>query len=81
MRSKRLRTTEEPVDLDGTSALKSKRKSSAGPPSPKVRRSVAGTTGKKEQKEKKKEAESKNNQSQNSVQLSGKKLTDDKEDI
>lgn len=78
MRSKRLRTTEEPVDLDGTSALKSKRKSSAGPPSPKVRRSVAGTTGKKE---KKKEAESKHNQSQNSVQLSGKKLTDDKEDI
>nr|XP_004564268.1 lysine-specific demethylase 4C isoform X3 [Maylandia zebra] len=71
MRSKRLRTTEEPVDLDGTSALKSKRKSSAGPPSPKVRRSVAGTTGKKEQKEKKKEAESKHNQSQNSVQLSG----------
>ncbi|XP_030583877.1 lysine-specific demethylase 4C isoform X4 [Archocentrus centrarchus] len=72
MRSKRLRTTEEPVGLDGTSALKSsKRKSSGGPPGPKVRRSVAGTTSKREQKEKKKEVESKHNQSQNSVQLSG----------
>lgn len=81
MRSKRLRTTEEPVGLDGTSALKSsKRKSSGGPPGPKVRRSVAGTTCKREQKEKKKEAESKHNQSQSSVQLSGKKMTDDEKD-
>lgn len=76
MRSKRLRTSEEPVGLDGSSALSSsKRKSLGGPPGPKVRRSVA-TTCKEEEKEKKKEAESKHNQNPNSVQLSGKRQTD-----
>ncbi|XP_026159643.1 lysine-specific demethylase 4C isoform X2 [Mastacembelus armatus] len=75
-RSKRLRTTEHPVDLSGSSALSSsssssKRKGLAGPPGPKVRKSVAGTTGREEEKEKKKEAESKHSQSQSSVHVSG----------
>ncbi|XP_059194580.1 lysine-specific demethylase 4C isoform X2 [Centropristis striata] len=72
MRSKRLRTTKEPIGLDGSSALpSSKRKGLGGPPGPKVRRSVAGTScEEEEEKEKKREAESKHNQSQNSVQLS-----------
>uniref|UniRef100_A0A7N8Y8V5 Lysine-specific demethylase 4B n=1 Tax=Mastacembelus armatus TaxID=205130 RepID=A0A7N8Y8V5_9TELE len=74
-RSKRLRTTEHPVDLSGSSALSSsssssKRKGLAGPPGPKVRKSVAGTTGREEEKEKKKEAESKHSQSQSSVHVS-----------
>ncbi|XP_029358469.1 lysine-specific demethylase 4C isoform X2 [Echeneis naucrates] len=70
MRSKRLRTTEEPVDLDGSSALSSsKRKSLSGPPGPKVRRPVTGTTCREEEKEKKKDAESKHNLNQNYVQL------------
>ncbi|XP_062284985.1 lysine-specific demethylase 4C isoform X2 [Scomber scombrus] len=80
MRSKRLRTTEEPVGLDGSSALTgSKRKGLGGPPGPKVRRSVAGPACKaekveEEEKEGKKEgreAESKHNQNLNSAQLSG----------
>ncbi|XP_030289827.1 lysine-specific demethylase 4C isoform X2 [Sparus aurata] len=72
MRSKRLRTTEEPVGLDGSSALSnSKRKGLGGPPGPKVRRSVAGTTSREDEKEKKKEPDSKHNQNQNSVQLPG----------
>ncbi|XP_069553478.1 lysine-specific demethylase 4C isoform X1 [Brachyistius frenatus] len=72
MRSKRLRTTEEPVGLDGNSALNSnKRKALSGPPGPKVRKSVAGTTCHDEEKEKKKETESKQNQNQNLVQLPG----------
>lgn len=84
MRSKRLRTTEEPVGLDGSSALtSSKRKGLGGPPGPKVRRSVAGPACKaekleEEEKEGKKEgreAESKHNQNLNSAQLSGKRLT------
>ncbi|XP_071360351.1 lysine-specific demethylase 4C isoform X4 [Trachinotus anak] len=71
MRSKRLRTTEEPVGLDGSSALSnSKRKGLGGPPGPKVRRSVAGTTCREEEKERKKEAELKHNLNQNSLQLS-----------
>lgn len=71
MRSKRLRTTEEPVDLEGSSALNSgKRKGLGGPPGPKVRKSVAGTTCKQE---KKKEVESNHNQNQSSAQLSGKR--------
>ncbi|XP_038569500.1 lysine-specific demethylase 4C isoform X3 [Micropterus salmoides] len=71
-RSKRLRTSEEPVGLDGSSALSSsKRKGLGGPPGPKARRSGAGTTRREEEKEKKREAESKHNQNQNSVQLSG----------
>lgn len=74
MRSKRLRTTEEPVGLDGSSALSnSKRKSQGGPSGPKVRRSVARTSVKEEEKEKKKEPESK--QSHNSAHLSGKRPT------
>lgn len=77
MRSKRLRTTEEPVGLGGSSALSSsKRKGLGGPSGPKVRKSVTGTTCKEEEKEKKKDSESKHNQNQNSVQLSGKRLTD-----
>ncbi|KAM7394176.1 hypothetical protein PAMP_020990 [Pampus punctatissimus] len=79
MRSKRLRTTEEPVGLDGSSALSSsKRKGLGGPPGPKVRRSVAGPASRAEKEEQDKEekkegrgAESKHNQNQNSVQLSG----------
>nr|XP_046268332.1 lysine-specific demethylase 4C isoform X2 [Scatophagus argus] len=72
MHSKRLRTTEEPVGLDGSSALSSrKRKGLGGPPGPKARRSVGGTTCREEEKEKKKEADLKHNQNQNSVQLSG----------
>ncbi|KAM9363864.1 lysine-specific demethylase 4C [Symphorus nematophorus] len=72
MRSKRLRTTEKPVGLDGSSALSSsKRKGLGGPSGPKVRRSVAGTTCGEEEKEKKKEADSKHNLNHNSVQLPG----------
>lgn len=77
MRSKRLRTTEEPVDLDGSSALSSsKKKGVGGPPGPKVRRSVAGPTCKKEEAEKKKETNLKQNQTPNSLQLSGTNLND-----
>lgn len=73
MRSKRLRTTEEPVGLDGSSTLNgNKKKGLGGPSGPKVRRSAAGTTCKEEEKEKKKEAESKHNLNQISLQLSGK---------
>ncbi len=76
MRSKRLRTTEEPVGLDGNATLSSsKRKGLGGPPGPKVRKSVAGTTCREEEKERKKEADSKHNQNQNSTQLPGKRLT------
>ncbi|XP_078115609.1 lysine-specific demethylase 4C isoform X10 [Sander vitreus] len=65
MRSKRLRTTKEPIGLDGSSTLTSSKR-------PKVRKSVAGTSCREEEeKEKKKEVESKHNQNQNSVQLSG----------
>ncbi|XP_031141840.1 lysine-specific demethylase 4C isoform X12 [Sander lucioperca] len=65
MRSKRLRTTKEPIGLDGSSTLTSSKR-------PKVRRSVAGTSCREEEeKEKKKEVESKHNQNQNSAQLSG----------
>ncbi|XP_075318875.1 lysine-specific demethylase 4C-like isoform X7 [Odontesthes bonariensis] len=72
MRSKRLRTSEEPVGLESSSAfIGSKRKGQSGPSAPKVRKSVAGTTCKEEEKEKKKEAESKHNLNQNSAQLSG----------
>lgn len=76
MRSKRLRTTEEPVGLGGNSALSSsRRKDLGGPSGPKVRKAVSGTTCKEEEKEKKNGPESKYNQNQNSVQLSGKRLT------
>lgn len=76
MRSKRLRTTEEPVGLDGSSTLSgSKKKGLGGPSGPKVRRSVTGTTC-REEKEKKKEVEPKHNLNQNSVQLPGKRLSD-----
>lgn len=82
MRSKRLRTSEEPVGLDGSSALgSSKRKGLDGPVGPKVRKSVAGTACKAEEEEKEKpdckEAESKHNQNMNSVRLSGKTLADE----
>ncbi|KAI9519163.1 Lysine-specific demethylase 4C [Dissostichus eleginoides] len=72
MRSKRLRTTEEPIALDGSTALtSSKRKGLGGPTGPKVRKSAAGTSCKEEEeKEKKMEAESKHKQNQNPFQLS-----------
>ncbi|CAB1445957.1 unnamed protein product [Pleuronectes platessa] len=73
MRSKRLRTTEEPVGLDDSSTLSccssSKRKGLGGPPASKVRKSVAGTNCREEEKGKKKEAESKHNHNQISAQL------------
>lgn len=82
MRSKRLRTTEEPVGLGESSALSSsKRKSLGGPSGPKVRRSATGTACKEEEKEKKKKTESKHNHNPNSVQLSGKRLKIFLEDI
>ncbi|KAM9770803.1 lysine-specific demethylase 4C isoform 1-T2 [Menidia menidia] len=63
MRSKRLRTTEEPVGLESSSAfIGSKRKGHSGPPAPKVRKSVAAPTFKEE--EKKSEGVSKHNQNQ-----------------
>lgn len=75
MRSKRLRTTEEPIALDGSTALtSSKRKGLGSPTGPKVRKSAAGTSCKEEEeKEKKMEAESKHKQNQNPFQLSGKR--------
>ncbi|XP_034543570.1 lysine-specific demethylase 4C isoform X2 [Notolabrus celidotus] len=72
MRSKRLRTTEEPVGLDGCSALNSnKRKGLGGPLGPKVRKSVSGTDCREEKKERKKEADSKHNHNLKSFQLPG----------
>ncbi|XP_076026462.1 uncharacterized protein LOC143016165 [Genypterus blacodes] len=51
MQSKRLRTSEEPVGLDGRSTLNSsKRRSLDGPLGPKVRRSVGGTTCRAEER-------------------------------
>ncbi|XP_017281250.1 lysine-specific demethylase 4C isoform X2 [Kryptolebias marmoratus] len=72
MRSKRLRTTEEPVGLDGSLALNSgKRKGMGAHSGSKVRRSGVGKTCKEVEKGKKKEAESKHNQDSNISQLSG----------
>ncbi|XP_074543170.1 lysine-specific demethylase 4C isoform X2 [Halichoeres trimaculatus] len=72
MRSKRLRTTEEPVGLDGSSELNSnRRKGLGGPLGPKVRKSVSGKDCREVKKEKKKEAESKPNQNLKSFQLPG----------
>ncbi|XP_071388144.1 lysine-specific demethylase 4C isoform X2 [Centroberyx affinis] len=84
MRSKRLRTTEEPVALESSSVLgSSKRKGLGGPLGPKVRRSGGETTCRTEEEEEEEEeegkereqeerqAESKHNQNQNSLQLSG----------
>lgn len=73
MRSKRLRTSEEPVDLDGSPALGcGKKKGANGPPLPKVRRSVAGPTCRRDEAQKKKEANLKQSQMPNSFQLAGK---------
>ncbi|XP_029908128.1 lysine-specific demethylase 4C isoform X3 [Myripristis murdjan] len=82
MRSKRLRTTEEPVALESSSVLgSSKRRGLGGPLAPKVRRSVGETTCRteeeeeeeeeKEKKQEEREAESKHNQNHNSAQLPG----------
>ncbi|XP_013884074.1 lysine-specific demethylase 4C isoform X2 [Austrofundulus limnaeus] len=72
MRSKRLRTTEEPVDLDDNLTLNSSKRKSMGTHSEsKVRRSVVGKTCKDLEKGKKKEAESKHNQNSNFSQFSG----------
>uniref|UniRef100_A0A667XEN9 [histone H3]-trimethyl-L-lysine(9) demethylase n=1 Tax=Myripristis murdjan TaxID=586833 RepID=A0A667XEN9_9TELE len=87
MRSKRLRTTEEPVALESSSVLgSSKRRGLGGPLAPKVRRSVGETTCRteeeeeeeeeKEKKQEEREAESKHNQNHNSAQLPGKRQTD-----
>ncbi|KAM8878455.1 lysine-specific demethylase 4C isoform 2-T2 [Spinachia spinachia] len=70
MRSKRLRTSVQPIGLDGSSGLTgSKRKALGGPPRPKVRRTVAETSCREEEedeadaeKEKKREAQSKHTQ-------------------
>ncbi|XP_047220872.1 lysine-specific demethylase 4C isoform X2 [Girardinichthys multiradiatus] len=71
MRSKRLRTTVEPVDLDGNLELSSsKRKPLGGQSGTKARRSAAGTAYKEPEKGKKKQAEAKHNQNQNLPQLS-----------
>ncbi|XP_034386137.1 lysine-specific demethylase 4C isoform X11 [Cyclopterus lumpus] len=60
MRSKRLRTTEEPIGLNGSSALtSSKRKGLGSPPGPKVRRIVAGTSCREEEEEEEEEVEEK----------------------
>lgn len=73
MRSKRLRTTEEPVDLDGSLALSSSKRKPLGVQSgPKARRSAAGTAYKDLEKGKKRQAEARHNQNQNLPQLSGK---------
>lgn len=73
MRSKRLRTSEEPVDLDGSQALScGKKKGVSGPPLPKVRRSVAGPTCKKDEAQKKKEENLKQSKMPNSFHLAGK---------
>lgn len=66
MRSKRLRTTEEPVALDGSSVLGSTKKGLGGSSGPKVRKSAVRSTCREEEKEK--EA--------NSKQFSGKNLCD-----
>lgn len=52
MRSKRLRTTEEPVALDGSSVLGSSKKGLGGPSGPKVRKSAVRPTCREEEKEK-----------------------------
>ncbi|XP_076001551.1 lysine-specific demethylase 4C-like [Genypterus blacodes] len=58
MQSKRLRTSEEPVGLDGRSTLNSsKRRSLDGPLGPKVRRSVGGTTCRAEERLEKEQEE------------------------
>ncbi|XP_035992755.1 lysine-specific demethylase 4C isoform X3 [Fundulus heteroclitus] len=71
MRSKRLRTTEEPVDLDGSLALSgSKRKPLGGQSGPKARRPAAGTAYRELERGRKKQAEAKHNQKQSPPELS-----------
>lgn len=73
MRSKRLRTTEEPVGLDGSLELNSRKRKSIGAHSgSKVRRSTVGKTCKEVEKGKKKETDSKHNQNSNFLQFSGR---------
>ncbi|XP_077426174.1 lysine-specific demethylase 4C isoform X2 [Vanacampus margaritifer] len=76
MRLKRLRTTEEPVGLDGSSLCSSKRKGLCGPPGPKVRRSVEETPCTSEKTEEEQEEENhgkrESRRNQNSLQLSGR---------
>lgn len=60
MRSKRLRTTEEPVALDGSSVLGSTKKGLGGSSGPKARKSAVRSTCREEEKEK--EANSKHSQ-------------------
>lgn len=52
MRSKRLRTTEEPVALDGGSVLGSSKKGLGGSSGPKVRKAAVRPTCREEDKEK-----------------------------
>ncbi|XP_040042313.2 lysine-specific demethylase 4C isoform X9 [Gasterosteus aculeatus] len=72
MRSKRLRTSAQPIGLDGSSGLTgTKRKALSGPAGPKVRRTVAGTSCREEEeKEKKREAQSKHTPNHSSAHLS-----------
>lgn len=68
IRSKRLRTTEEPIALDGSSVLGSSKKCLGGSCGPKVRKSAVRSTCREEEKDK--EANSKYSQ------FSGKNLCD-----
>ncbi|XP_049576144.1 lysine-specific demethylase 4C isoform X2 [Syngnathus scovelli] len=74
MRLKRLRPTEEPVGLHGSSLCSSRRKGLCGPPGPKMRRSVQETPCKsikaEEEQEQEKHGRRETRQSQNSLQLS-----------
>ncbi|XP_037327365.2 lysine-specific demethylase 4C isoform X1 [Pungitius pungitius] len=75
LRSKRLRTSAQPIGLDGSSGLTgTKRKALSGPPGTKVRRTVAGTSCREEEeeeKEKKREAQSTHTPNLTSAHLSG----------
>ncbi|XP_054634160.1 lysine-specific demethylase 4C isoform X3 [Dunckerocampus dactyliophorus] len=74
MRSKRLRTTEEPVALDDSSLCSSKRKGLCGPPGPKLRRSVEETAclSEKSEEEDEKNGGRKTKHCHNSFQLPGR---------
>lgn len=69
IRSKRLRTTEEPVALDGSSLLGSSKKGLGGPSGPKLRKAAVRSTCRDEEKEK--DVNSKHSE------FSGKNLFDD----
>nr|XP_057941632.1 lysine-specific demethylase 4C isoform X2 [Doryrhamphus excisus] len=74
MRSKRLRTTGEPVALDDSSLCSSKRKGLCGPPGSKLRRSVGETAclSERSEEEDEKSGGRKTKHCQNSFQLPGR---------